>query len=320
MKVRRALVGFGAITVLYLAALIWADSRNQVAGQLPKLLSFLPAMIGLSLISFLLRYLRWHWLLSRAGHRTGAIAGCLAYLAGFAFTATPGKLGELLRIRYLASQGVPPWMVLAAFVYERTFDLVAVLMLAALAIGSTDVFLFTLGFVLLVLALLVLAAFNPAILKKASAYLRCYRMTGLARMVMIVRNGLTGCRIWATPLDVLLALSSGVVAWGVTSFSFLWLLTLLGESIPAMSAFSIYPLAMLAGAASMIPGGVGSTEVTLVALLSLLDVSLATATLAAVGIRFSTLWFAVLCGFVSLGILEMRMRGTGAANISKQRP
>jgi len=63
---------------------------------------------------------------------------------------------------------------------------------------------------------------------------------------------------------------------------------------------SIYPLSMLAGAASMLPGGVGSTEVTIVGLLSMHDVPIGLATLAAVGIRLSSLWFAVVCGFMSL--------------------
>jgi uncharacterized protein (TIRG00374 family) len=319
MKVRRALVGFGIITLVYLIALIWADSRNQVFSQLPTLLSSLPVLICLSFVSYLVRYLRWRWLLDRAGYRTDVVPGYLAYLAGFAFTATPGKVGELLRIRYLAPQGVPPWTVLAAFIYERAFDLIAVLLLATLAISSAEIFLFALGFVLIFLALLVFAALNPAVLRKASAYLRFYRLTGFARLVVTIRKGLSGCRTWATLLDGLLALGSGILAWGLASFSFVWLLARLGESIPLISALAIYPLAMLAGAASMIPGGIGSTEVTIVALLSLLNVSLGTATLAAVGIRLSSLWFAILCGFVSLSILEFRFRRSGAKGLAKHR-
>jgi uncharacterized membrane protein YbhN (UPF0104 family) len=55
----------------------------------------------------------------------------------------------------------------------------------------------------------------------------------------------------------------------------------------------------------MVPGGVGSTEVTLVALLALFDVPLGTAALAAIGIRFASMWFAVLCGLCAMGVLEV---------------
>ena len=308
MKVRRALIGFGAITCFYLGALIWVDSRNQIFTEFPRLLSVLPTLIGLSLLSYLVRYLRWYWLLGRAGNKTNVVSGFLAYLAGFAFTATPGKVGELVRIRYLAPQGVPAWRVLAAFVYERAFDLMAVLLLSTLAIRDKDIFVFVLGFVVVFLAGIVFASLNPAWLTKASAYLRFHRLKKLARICMTLRDGLSGCCIWATPLDVLVSIVLGLLAWGLTSLSFVWLLDHLGVSIPILSALAIYPLSMLAGAASMLPGGVGSTEVTIVALLSLFAVPLGTATLAAIGIRFSSMWFAVLCGFVALSTLELRYR------------
>jgi hypothetical protein len=255
MKVKRALVGFGAITTFYLIALFWVDSNNQIFSELPKLLTTLPTLVGLSLLSYLVRYLRWYWLLVRAGNKINVVSGFLAYLAGFAFTATPGKVGELWRIRYLVPQGVPPWRVLAAFVYERAFDLMAVLLLSALAISRKDTFVFALGFVVIFLAGLGFAALNPAWLTRASAYLRFYQLKKLARICMTLRDGLSGCRIWATPLDVLVSMVLGVLAWSLTSFSFVWLLNHLGVSIPILSALAIYPLSMLAGAASMLPGG-----------------------------------------------------------------
>ena len=319
MKVRRALIGFGVTTTLYLIVLIWVDSKNQVLTELPKLATALPTLTGFSLLSYLVRFLRWHWLLGRAGNKTNVLSGFLAYLAGFAFTATPGKVGELVRIRYLTPQGVPPWRVLAAFVYERAFDLMAVLLLSALAISRYDIFIFALGFVVIFLAGLVFAALNPACLTKISAYLRLYRLKKLARICMTLRDGLSGCRIWATPLDILVSMISGLLAWGITSFSFVWLLNHLGVSLPTLSALAIYPLSMLAGAASMLPGGVGSTEVSIVALLSFYDVPLGTATLAAIGIRFSSLWFAVLSGFFALSILEHRFHRTDMVQLSKPR-
>ena len=305
MKVRRALIGFVAMTFVYLGVLIWVDSRNQVFAELPKLLSILPTLIGLSLLSYLLRYSRWYWLLSRAGSKTTIASGFLAYLAGFAFTVTPGKVGELLRIRYLTPQGVPPWKVIAAFIYERAFDLMVLLLFSAGVIDGKGIFVFALGFVVVLLAGLGFAVVNPAWLSRASAYLRFYRLKKVARICRTLRDGLSGCRVWATPLDVLVSMVLGGVAWSLTSFSFVLLVSHLGMAIPTLSAMAIYPLAMLAGAASMLPGGLGSTEVTIVVLLSLFDVPLETAALAAVGIRLSSMWFAVLCGFLSLSALEI---------------
>ena len=311
MKIRRALLVLGVTAIVYLAGLIWIDARNQVFAQLPRLLPILPGLFALSLLSWLVRYLRWYWLLRRAGSRTRFAYGFLAYLSGFAFTATPGKVGELLRIRYLARERVPPWRVVSAFVFERALDLVVVLTLSALAISRMDVFIAALLFVLLFLLAILLLVFNPRWLAQMAAHLRACRFKRLSRLSLALRDGLRGCRTWATPVDVLLSLGLGMIAWSLTSLCFVFLLRALDVPIPLPSAMAIYPLAMLAGAASMLPGGIGSTEVAIVALLSLFNLAPATATLAAVGIRIATMWFAVFCGFFAVGLLE-RQSGTTA--------
>jgi uncharacterized membrane protein YbhN (UPF0104 family) len=55
----------------------------------------------------------------------------------------------------------------------------------------------------------------------------------------------------------------------------------------------------------MLPGGVGSTELSIVLLLGVYGVASGIATIAAIGIRFATIWFAVLTGFLCLGFLEV---------------
>lgn len=308
MKVKRALIGFGLITVFYLSALIWVDSQMHVFAFIPKLWSALPLMLAASLLSWLIRFARWHWLLARAGHRTGVIQGFLAYLSGFAFTATPGKVGELVRIRYLGPMRVPPWMVLAAFVYERAFDLLAVLVLASLFISRMDVFLFVTGFVLIFLALIAFMVTKPRFLTRVSVYLRAWRMKRLSHVLKTLRDGLAGCRMWANPLDALVAGGLGLAAWGLTSLAFVYLLGHLGINLPILVAIAIYPLSMLAGAASMLPGGVGSVEATIVVVLSIHGFGVGVATLAAIGIRLATIWFSVVCGFVAVAILELSLK------------
>jgi uncharacterized protein (TIRG00374 family) len=93
-----------------------------------------------------------------------------------------------------------------------------------------------------------------------------------------------------------------------TSLSFVYLLHEISISISFLQSISIYPISMLAGAASMIPGGLGSTEGVIVAILYSYGVAISIATMAAVGIRLTTLWFSMLCGFIALTILELRIQ------------
>jgi len=308
MKTTQAFWAAVAASGLYILALTWTDASNQVFERLPQVAAMLPGLMLLCFVSYLLRYMRWYWLLRRAHSPTPVARGYLAYLAGFAFTATPGKVGELIRIRYLLPMGVPSAQVVAAFIFERAFDLIATVLTAAVAVHDSRLFILLLGFVGVLLFSVALLAFRPHYLGRLAAALRRWRYPRPARMVRTLKRGLAGCRVWLTPLDMLLTLALGILAWGLASLAMVWLLLQLGIQLPLATALSIYPTAMLAGAASMLPGGIGSTELTIVALLALHAVPLGTAALAAVGIRLASLWFAVACGFVALGLLEWRQR------------
>lgn len=304
MKIRSALIGFSLVTVCYLFALLWADSQKNIFNEIPRLASILPLLFLISLISYIARYIRWHWLLRRAGQNTPFIRGFLAYLSGFAFTATPGKVGELVRMRYLIPIGVSPELVISTFIFERAFDLVAVLLLASIAISRPDLFIFVLLFVAAFIATLIFFAYYPKFLLRVSESFLRRGFLRIAKIMMTLCNGLRGILQWMNMADILMALGLGLIAWGLTSYGFLILLNYLGLNVPFVSAFAIYPLAMLAGAASMLPGGLGSTEITIVALLAIQGVQLSVAAIAAVGIRVATIWFAILCGFISMAILE----------------
>lgn len=304
MNPRTAFVAALACTALYVAALVWVDARNQIFAQLPRVAVWLPGMAMVSFATYGLRYARWYGLLRRAGHRVPVLAGFAGYLAGFAFTATPGKVGELVRARYFARWGVPAARTLSTFVYERAFDLLAVALLAALAIPSGRLFGIVLAFVAGLIGAVAAVAARPRWLQRPAARLRAagWRRTGHAGRTLA--RGLAGCRLWLTPRDMALSFALGLVAWGGVAASFAWLLQGLDAALPLRAALSTYPTAMLAGAASMLPAGIGTTEATIVALLALHAVPLGTAALAAVGIRFTTMWLAVACGFAAMGWLE----------------
>jgi uncharacterized protein (TIRG00374 family) len=304
MKISRAFIGFFLLTIFYVGALLWADSKKEVFSQIPLLVNTIPALIGISFLSYLVRYFRWQWLLRRAGYKVALGYGFLAYLAGFAFTATPGKVGELIRIRYFSRANVPASTSFGAFVFERAFDLIVVLLLASLVISQQKYFIIALGFVLIFLAFLILLAMNAALVNWIIRFFDSLGWRPLAKLTLIVQEGLSACRFWFNPLDLFFCFVYGVIAWGATAAGFLLLTQDLGISIDSITVFAMYPLAMLVGAASMLPGGVGTTELTIVLLLGAYGVSTGLATLAAVGIRLATIWFAMLVGFISVAILE----------------
>lgn len=313
LKFGRAVIAFWLITLVYVGVLLWIDQAKGFLSGLNRLYSVLPALALFSLSSYLARYARWHWLLARTGVSIGILRGFTAYLSGFAFTATPGKVGELLRIRYLQPMGAPPAMVLSAFVYERVFDLMVVLGLASMAATAFGIFPIVLLFVGLIISTVFMLSVHPHWLLHIARFLERRNMLRSARLADVFARGFAHTRVWITPLDLLVSLVTGMVAWGLTAYAFVVLLNALEIDVPVLLALSLYPMAMLAGAASMMPGGLGSTEAVLIILLAGQGIDLANGTLAAIGIRLATLWFATLLGLVSILALEYILKSVGKA-------
>jgi hypothetical protein len=145
----------------------------------------------------------------------------VAYLSGFAFTATPRKVGELIRIKYFSRVGVPANISFGAFIYERALDLIVVLLLASLVISRPDLPILALSFVAVFIGSLVSVAMNPMFLSKLSASLSVHSLVRLAKLILVVRGGLSSCRFWCNLLDLMISISYGVFAWMFTSYGFM---------------------------------------------------------------------------------------------------
>jgi uncharacterized membrane protein YbhN (UPF0104 family) len=305
---RGAAVSIALLILAYAAALWWTDRSNGTFSRLAQIGGVLSLATLPVFTSYLARYWRWRWLLHRRGHHVPLVQGLAGYLAGFALTATPGKAGELLRIRYFAQVGVPANRTLAVFVFERASDLLVILvfsLLAAQVFPALGVLAaVVLGFVILLFG----AAAWPALLDQIAGLGRMLPGRWLRRSAAFVVDA---ARELGTCLDGPAfgrSLFTGVIAWGLTSSVFVGLCTSMGLDINPAIAFGIYPLAMLVGALSFVPGGVGTTELAIVLMLSRLGVATADAVTVAVGVRLITLWFAVAVGTLAMLAWESVMR------------
>jgi uncharacterized protein (TIRG00374 family) len=99
----------------------------------------------------------------------------------------------------------------------------------------------------------------------------------------------------------------GIFSWGITSCILIYILYSLGL-IDHFNAelISVYPISMLAGALTFIPGGVGATEITMVSILNHFKIDMTNAFLAAILARFSTIWLATIIGLFCSWILSFK--------------
>jgi uncharacterized protein (TIRG00374 family) len=310
--VRAIAISTAAAAAVYMGAVLWAG-RSEVLAAL-KLVSIgaMLTLLGLSLVNYGLRFVRWHYYLHALGCRISLRHDLRIYVGGFALTTTPGKAGEMARSVWLLPYGVPATMSLAVFFAERIQDFLCILLLAGLGIsrlhGGGWVMLGGVAAVLSAFIVLFVPTVSRAVLRLLAA--RHGKMAHVAERITEILRLTRSC---LTPARFLVGLAMGVGAWGAEGVALYALMAALGHPLPLVPAIGIFAFATLAGALSFMPGGLGGTEVTMIVLLRLFAVSLPVAVSATLLIQLATLWFAVLLGIVALSIRSRIPSGASTA-------
>jgi glycosyltransferase 2 family protein len=306
---------FGVLVVAALSLV--ADARQLVATLRGFAWGLAPAILGLTLFNYALRFLKWQYYLRLIGVRglsTGDSLGI--FFSAFTMVMTPGKVGELLT-SYLLRRvaGTPVAASAPIIVAERLTDGLAMVGLAALGLTSVRF-----GWPVLALTLVggavgvALVQHRPLAERLLVAGERS-RVRALATRVHHLREFYESAYELLRPGPLGLAVAIGFVSWFGECVAFY--LVLLGLGLPAswsllIAATAILALATLIGSVSMLPGGLGVADASIAGMLLLVVAPLTAlmtrdvAVAASLLIRFATLWFGVLLGALVLLLYHRR--------------
>lgn len=297
-----------ALALLFLAGLIglaaatgWKDTMAQIA----RLTLWQgAALLALSLVNYLFRGLRWHLFARRLGLPTGLLQDLRHFLGGFAMIVTPGRVGELVRMRWLKRESGWNYERTAPLaLMDRASDLAAMAIILALSVAATAS---DMGGALPVAALALLAAWtatHPRLL--AAIVTRLYLMTGrFARLFARVRLAARSLSRFTNAATILPAIALGIIGWLAEGYAFHLLLGWMGAEIGLWKAIGIFVFATLAGGLTGAPGGVGGAEAAMIALLAFEGVPMEISVPATAIIRVTTLWFALGIGLMVFPFAE----------------
>ena len=255
-----------------------------------------PAVLALTSLGYLLRFARWQVYLRRLGIVAPAPRSLVIFLAGFAMTLSPGKVGEVLKSVLLRrSFGTPVARSAPVVLAERVTDVLGTVAVAAIASvwaggGSSRWPLVLAGLGVAAGVVVALRVPLPARLQRVQAL----RETALSLHTPAL---LASMSVVAT------------VAWGVEAAAAIVCVKGLGLEVSAANAAVAYSLGNLAGSLSLLPGGLGVAETSMTGLLRALSgATAAGAAAATVLIRIATLWFAVAVGLLALALEERLAR------------
>jgi glycosyltransferase 2 family protein len=273
------------------------------------------AALALALANYAGRFARWTLYLRAAAIHVPAGRSALVFVSGFALSITPGKIGELIKSYLLReTDGVPVTASAPIVVAERLTDLLALVLLSLAGVAAYGISPH--------------AVLGGAVVVSVGIGILAWPRLGHASIKIVcaprrLRPLGTRLREFYDHLGALirpsrLAWSSGlaVLAWLAECAGFALIVSAFpGAQVSLGLATLIYASTTIAGALSILPGGLVVTEATMTLFLvrSAHGIDEAGAAAATILTRLATLWFAVGLGVIALAVLRRHRPGALAA-------
>lgn len=302
-----ALLGLAVVVILGLAS-----DLGQVGQSFGSFAwRMLPAILGFTVLNYLLRWLKWDFYLRRMrmGQGVSYADSALLFTSGMVMAVTPGKVGEVLKSYLLKRVNNTPISASAPIVLaERVTDGLAMLLLMGfgLTLYAPARPLFFLLLALTAAGLLI--AQSRALVDRALVLVA--RLPLGARVAPRLLTAYLSMKALLSWRILLVSTLISLVSWFGECVAMYYVLRGLG--VPAsflllQQATFVFAASTLFGLVSFLPGGLGVSEGSSTLMLErLIPLAAGPATTATIIIRFCTLWFGVALGAAALALFSRR--------------
>jgi len=288
------------VLAFYISVIAYSDFNKFSENILRFNFTFLPLILGFSLGGMIIKGIRQKLLLEKIGISISWKNSILLYLAGLSMIVTPGGSGELIKSYFLKiKQGHSKAKTFPLVIVERFYDLFAII-----TIISFTLFLFYIieGLIIVIVASILLII-SIIIMRSRMAFLFVQRffekISKLKKFLNSIDESYNSFQSLTTKKDLLKNWSLSLCAFG--SDAVVVYLVFLGfeQSFNIIYTTSIIFSSLLFGVLTLMPAGIGVTEISVVGFLTKegLDLSLATSII--IMIRLVSIWFATIIGFVT---------------------
>jgi uncharacterized protein (TIRG00374 family) len=259
----------------------------------------LPLLLGLSLLNYFVRFLKWHYYLSFVTKRVKFFESFLIFHSALALSFSPGKVGDLIKSYFLKdSRDIEVSKTASIVLTERITDFTSLLLIAifgsfAFGYGVNVILIISLFFLLLIVMLSIPKIGEPLIHKLG-------KIKFLEKLLEPFLIAYRTSNELLSPSKLLKMTLLSFVAWGFECLGFYIILINLNVQVSFFNVSFIYAFSIIVGAVTMLPAGIGFTEGSLTFLLIQSSVEKDVAVAATILVRLVTLWFAVVVGIFSL--------------------
>lgn len=266
-----------------------------------------PLVLALSLCNYIARFFKWEYYTKTLNIKIERKMSFMIFLSSFVMSVTPGKIGEVFKSYLLKEYNGTPVSKSAPIVFaERITDFLSLVLLSMagalmFGYGTTLIIGFGVFFILLVF---VISS------KKLSYAIIGFmeRFKFISRISHKIHTAYDSIYQMVRFKELIVTILLSIFAWAFECFSFYLIVNGFGPENPVhinlLSATFVYGFATIAGAATMLPGGLGATDASITGLLVFLGVTKSIAAASTMIIRAATLWFAVIVGIFAVMLYQ----------------
>lgn len=259
-------------------------------------------ILGAAFVSYALRVLRFYYFLSRCGVAISFPSTLVVQMVGFALAVTPGRVGEVFKLRLIRERtGTPVTQTAPLLLLDRLTEgggfmilaLASALLLPALRARVPTPALLLVGLAAIVVFALTRDFWSRRIV---IANVRWLDSPWGRFLAPYLKNLWRGMETSFTPTQILGGLVLSTFARSADGLVVLLVARMLGVDLDLTEAVFVLAVSGLTGGISFLPAGLGAVETTLVGLLVLLGAMWSDAVAVALVTRFFTLWLWVALG------------------------
>jgi len=294
---KKFLLLFGFL-IFYVVFIAYSDFQEFSINISQFEFSYLPIILAFIFLGIIIRGTRQQLLYKQIEVFISFKTGILLYISGLSMIVTPGGSGELIKSYYLKKNfGYPLAKTFPVVIMERLLDLAGisgVLLIVGLLLDNYNIILSML--ILLSIVSLIFVSgkkeklFNfllsilekiPILKKQATSFSESYQVFGELTSAKIMTKTLgLSFFVWMTDAIMIYFIFMGFNL----NFDIIF------------STFSVYS-SLLLGSLTMVPAGIGVTEVSFVEILRGEGVDTAISTSLVILFRLVTIWFLTVLGF-----------------------
>ncbi len=291
-------IGFGA-SLLVFFAIAWFGGFNTVFGEISKIkLDIYVFAFVAVLASLLLRFIKWNYYMKVLKLKVPFRKSMAVYLSMYSMSITPGNIGRVVaaytlnRLTKIKFAKIIPIVTMDIFTDFLGFGILA--LLAALYFHKYVAYILALDILLLLPFLFILNSWMYRVIKNALKKNRFVKnFTPYGEEYFLSQNKLN------TPKTYLISVLVTLPAAFFNSLTLYFSLLALGILAPISGTVFIYSSSTIFGMATAIPGSIGVTDGSIVALLGgVLRLPPSISSAVTILGRTADLWFSVVLGIV----------------------